>query len=136
MLLLTIFLFWKENWTLDYNSMEFWDFHKFCVIFGKSSVNSYLTFFFSNNQVSFHLLWKKHLESNLQSPKYDEHSRNFQAHMGHGTFNSKKYMFRFNYLIEYERELAKITAKSKKKKQEYHQRQISKNSKSSVPKRS
>ena len=93
LLLLTIYTFWEEDWTLDYNYTEFWDFLKSYIVWQLVS-QLVFTIFISNNHAPFHLLWKKHLVRYLQVPKYYERSWKFQKWhswvMGHGTFNSNK----------------------------------------------
>ena len=68
MLVLRIFLFWEEDWTLDCQSYVIWQ------------VVSHLVFtsFISNNHVPFHLFQKKHLVRYLEVPKYYEHGCKFQ----------------------------------------------------------
>ena len=77
LLVLTIFSFWEEDWTLHFNSMEFWDFLQSHVIWQLVS-QLVFTIFTSNNHVPFHLLWKKHLVRHLQVPKYCEYGCKFQ----------------------------------------------------------
>ena len=77
LLVLTIFPFWEEDWTLDYNSMEFWNFLKSYVDWQLVS-HLVFTVFIINNQVQFHLSWKEHLVRYLQAPKYYEHGCNFR----------------------------------------------------------
>ena len=76
-LVLTIFSFWEEEWTLDYNSMEFWDLLKFYVVWQLVS-ELIFTIFITNHHVPFFLLWQKRLVRYLQVPKYYEHGCKFQ----------------------------------------------------------
>ena len=94
LLVLTIFSFWEEDWTLDYNPMEFWDFPKSYVVWQLVS-QLVFTILISNNHVPFDLLWKKHLARYLKVPKYYEHGCKLQKWhswvIGH--FNSNKIYF-------------------------------------------
>ena len=72
LLVLTIFSFWEEDWALDYNSTEFWDFLNSYVVLQLLS-QIVFAIFISNNHVPFHLLWKKHLVKYLQVPKQFDH---------------------------------------------------------------
>ena len=73
LLVLTIFSSWEEGWTLDYYSMEFWDFLKSYIVWQLVSQLLLTTIFINNNHVPLHLLWKKHLVRHQQVPKYYEH---------------------------------------------------------------
>ena len=77
LLLLTIFSFWEEDWTLDYNSMEFSDFLKSYVVRQLFS-QLVFTIFISNNHVPFHWLWTKDLVRYLQVLKCYEYGCKFQ----------------------------------------------------------
>ena len=55
LLVLTIFLFWEENWTLDYNSMKVLDLLQAHIILQLVS-QLVFTIFTSNNHIPFHLL--------------------------------------------------------------------------------
>ena len=60
LLVLTIYSFWEEDWTLDYNYMEFWDFLKSNAVWQLVS-QLVFTIFITNNHALLHLLWKKNL---------------------------------------------------------------------------
>ena len=96
MLVLTIFSYWEENWTLEYNSMAFCNLLK-CYVACQLVSQLLFNIFISNNQIPFHLLSKKHLVRYLQVPKYYEHKCKFQK--WHSWAVIILILFRSNYLI-------------------------------------
>ena len=77
LLVLIIFSFWEEDWALDYNSIEFWDFVRSNIVW-QLIRQLVFTIFISINHVPFHLLWEKHLVKCLQVPKFYGHGCKFQ----------------------------------------------------------
>ena len=121
LLALTIFSFWEEDWTLDYNSTDLWESYVVWQLVSQLVI----TIFLSKNCIPFHLLWKKHLERYLQVPKYYEYGCKFQKW--------HSFVLIECWLLEHRKEFGKIIAKSKKKT-DNRQRQIFQISNLSVPK--
>ena len=66
---LTKFSFWREDWTLGYNSTNFW--HNSEVL-SRSATRSPTRIhqFITNNQASFHLWWNENLVKHQKFSKY------------------------------------------------------------------